>query len=161
MGLRYRSVQQSGFFFITTSTLGLIRRFTHPIDFEMLENNIEFYRQREKAAISSYVIMPNHFHLTIFIPEKASISNFMRDLKRRTAREYFELYNMPYGRLWENRFDDLSLFTDHAYKIKLNYIHMNPVKAGLVEKPEDWIYSSTRLYMFGEKRIIKISAIEI
>jgi putative transposase len=134
-------------------------RFSSPKDFEMLEFNIEFYRKRENADIYAYVLMPSHLHLIISIPEIKSISNFMRDLKRRTAREYFELYNLPSGRLWEDRFDDVGLYSEKSFFTKLNYIHQNPVRAGLVEKPEDWPYSSARFYMFEEKRTINVISV--
>jgi putative transposase len=160
MGLRYRSINPAGCFFATTSVLGRVKRFNSTKDYEMIETNIEFYRKRECADIFAYVLMPSHFHLIISIPENKSISNFMRDLKRRTAREYFESYNLPNGRLWEGRFDDVTLYSEKNFLTKLNYIHLNPVKAGLVEKPEDWLYSSARFYMFDEIRIINLTAIE-
>jgi putative transposase len=159
MGLRYRSINPTGCFFITTSTQGREKRFDSVKDYEMLEYNIEFYRKRENADIFAYVLMPSHLHLIISIPEAKSISSFMRDLKRRTAREYFGLYNLPNGKLWEDRFDDVGLFSEKEFFIKLNYIHQNPAKAGLVEKPEDWQYSSARFYMFEEKRVINVTAV--
>jgi putative transposase len=161
MGLRFRSINPTGCFFITTSALNRVKRFDRLIDYEMLERNIEFYRQRDKAIIFAYVLMPSHFHLIISIPEDKSISNFMRDLKRRTAREYFGLYDLPSGRLWENRFDDVVLSSEKALLTKLNYIHQNPARSGLVEKAEDWPYSSARFYMFEEKRIVNVTAIEL
>jgi putative transposase len=161
MGLRFRSINPSGCFFVTTSVLGRVKRFDSAQDYEMLEINIEFYRKREDADIFAYVLMPSHLHLIISIPEKRSISNFMRDFKRRTVTEYYKLYNMARARLWENRFDDVGLFSYKVFFAKLNYIHQNPVKAGLADKPEDWPYSSARFYMFDEKGIINLTAMEL
>lgn len=146
---------------MTTSVLGRVVRFDRAKDYEMLEANIEFYRKRDSASIYAYVLMPTHFHLIIGIPAKGSLSDFMRDLKRRTAREYFELYDMPAGRLWENRFDDVNLHSEEMFITKFNYIHMNPVKAGLVEKPEDWPYSSAGYYSVGKPSRVIISNIEL
>lgn len=126
----------------------------------MLERNIEFYRNREKANIFAYVIMPNHIHMIINIPEGGSISNFMRDFKHMTAREYNQMRSLRSGRLWQARFDDVGLITKEVALIKLNYIHQNPVRAGLVENIEDWKYSSVRFYMLGEKGVITITGME-
>lgn len=97
MGLRNRAIQPNGCFFISSSCLACIKRFNNAPEYEMLEYNIEYYRKREQALIFAYVLMPSHFHLIISIPEKGSISNYMRDLKRRTAGEYGELCKLPNG----------------------------------------------------------------
>lgn len=160
MGLRHRSSFPSGAFFVTTSTRDRGIYFGTDSDYEMVEENIEFYRSREEALIFGYVIMPNHFHLIISFPEHSSISNFMRDFKRMTAREFYRMRNMKTGNLWQERFDDVRLETKEVGLIKLNYIHLNPVRAGLVENVGDWKYSSARFYLHGEKGKITITGME-
>jgi putative transposase len=107
---------------------------------------IELYRIRDKADIHAFVIMPNHFHLLIGIPEGSSISSYMRDLKKRIAYEYFKVFNLSPVKFWQGRFDCFDITSEETYNTKLNYIHYNPVKKGLVERPEDWEYSSARFY---------------
>ena len=160
MGLRNRSNFPSGTFYVTTSTLDRNIYFTDNSDFEMIERNIEFYRARDKATIFGYVVMSNHLHMIVDIPQGNSISNFMRDFKRMTAKEFYGIRNMKSGHLWQDRFDDLCLISKEVALTKLNYIHQNPVRAGLVEKAEDWIYSSARCYLYNEKRIITVTGIE-
>jgi putative transposase len=91
MPLRHRSVQPSGLFFATTSTAGMVNRFSVEIQYCIALENIEFYRKRDQALVLGYVVMPNHFHLLISIPDGGSISSFMRDLKKRIAFEYYKL----------------------------------------------------------------------
>jgi putative transposase len=157
MTLRNHSIQKFGVFFITTSVIQHQELFKTSQDFELIERNIEFYRARDKAKVYAFVIMPHHLHIIIDIPSAKSISDFMRDFKRQTSREFFKSINQETGRLWQEKFDDLDLITYQVLLTKLNYIHMNPVRAGLVNEPEDWPYSSARYYLNGETRIIQIS----
>ena len=54
-------------------------------------------------------------------------------------------------KIWEDRFDDLYITQERTFWTKFNYIHNNPIKAGLVEKPEDYPYSSAKNYYLGTK----------
>ncbi len=56
----------------------------------------------------------------------------------------------------EARFDDLIIQTESQLKIKMEYIHNNPVKAGLVQKAEDWMYSSAADWLTSGSGLIKI-----
>ena len=57
-------------------------------------------------------------------------------------------------KFWMQRFDDEVIRNREMFLTKLRYIHNNPVKAGLVENPEDYKYSSARNYMFGDHSVI-------
>jgi len=118
---------------------------------------IELYRIRDDALIHAYVIMPNHFHLLISIRQGNSISAYMRDLKKMIAYEYYQMNRMQTVRFWHSRFDDFDIVNEDTYKVKLNYLHQNPVRAGLVKEPEEWAYSSARYYMRDEPGIITVS----
>ena len=54
------------------------------------------------------------------------------------------------------RFDDEVITTDEMLRVKVDYIHNNPVVAGLVEKPEDYLYSSARNYLVGDHSILQV-----
>jgi len=60
-------------------------------------------------------------------------------------------------KLWMDRFDDLVIEDEETLKIKIEYIHNNPVKAGFVDQPEQWEYSSARNYILGDHSLIEIS----
>jgi hypothetical protein len=60
-------------------------------------------------------------------------------------------------KLWMNRFDDLVIENDKTLQIKIEYIHNNPVKAGLVDQPEQWEYSSARNYILCDHSLISVS----
>ena len=161
MPLRHRDLQNSGTFFITTSTYNKIVRFRKNEDFEIVLNNIEFYRIRDNITIHGYVVMPNHLHLLLTIPESGSISSFVRDMKKRIAFEYFCDRNLKSHKFWQNRFDDVYIYSEDVFRIKLNYIHNNPVKAGFVKKPEDWKYSSANYYSTTKTYIVEVHSLEL
>jgi len=154
MPLRHRTLQKSGTFFITTSTYNKIRRFKSSKDYEIVLEKIEAYRLRDNAKIHGYVVMPNHLHLLLTIPESHSISSFMRDLKKRIAYEYLIENKLETQKLWQLRFDDVHIISEEIFAVKLNYIHYNPVKAGLVNEPRDWRYSSAGFYENGKQHIV-------
>jgi putative transposase len=93
----------------------------------------------------AYVIMPTHIHLILGSTDGGrSISKFMHSLKGR-IRETLQ----GKGKFWQDGFDDVILFSEEQFNVKLNYIHYNPVKAGLVNAPVDWIYSSYKNWNEG------------
>ena len=85
--------------------------------------------------------MPNHFHLLIRLdgggPE---LSAFMRNIKSLSCRLIFP----DQSSIWASRFDDVAVFSEEQFRVKLNYIHNNPVKAGLAMTAENYAYSSAR-----------------
>ena len=89
--------------------------------------------------------MPNHYHLLIYLRDK-DLSAAMH----RFTMSYTNAINRRYGRsgsLFEGRFQTRLVDSD-AYLLQLTrYIHLNPVKAGLVQRPEDWEFSSYQDYV--------------
>ena len=141
MPLRYRnSIKYPATFFITTSTYNRKPFPGYPECLLKIEN-ILFETANDKMIILiGYVIMPTHIHLIAGSNDGGpGISKFMHSFKGRVRRALI-------GRvkLWQDRFDDLLLKTEKQFRIKLDYVHHNPVKSLLVDKPEHWRYSSYR-----------------
>ncbi len=61
-------------------------------------------------------------------------------------------------KLWMKRFDDEVIRNEKMFWTKLKYIHYNPVKAGLADKPEDYKYSSARNYLLNDHSVIKVDS---
>jgi putative transposase len=85
-----------------------------------------------------FVVMPNHVHVLVSEPRNSALARAIQAIKVSVAKR------SPYRPLWQARYFDLNVYTDRKRIEKLNYIHWNPVKKGLVEKPEDWEWSSFR-----------------
>jgi putative transposase len=112
------------------------------VNFPVIEEII-FKAAREKSIrLMGYVLMPTHIHLISGSLEGGkSISKFMHSIKGRIREDL-----QGKGKFWQDRYDDLLLKSEKQFIIKLNYIHYNPVRAGLVENPEDWPYSSYKIW---------------
>ena len=126
---------------------------------------LEQVRRRYRFVVVGYVIMPEHFHLLIREPERGNPSIVMQVLKQRFARHLLTQWrkrNPPHqpclwkealdvGHVWQRRFYDFVVWSKHKQEEKLNYMHRNPVKRGLVLQPEQWPCSSFRHYAYNER----------
>ncbi len=64
------------------------------------------------------------------------------------------------NQIWQPSFYDFNIYSDKKLEQKVNYIHWNPVQAGLCANPEDWSWSSYRSYEFGEQGLLNIDSVE-
>jgi REP element-mobilizing transposase RayT len=96
--------------------------------------NLQLYR------LSAYVVMSNHVHTLIW--PKAFLDRITKSIKGYTARECNKLLGRTGEKFWQDEsFDHAVRNEDQFYRIK-SYIERNPVKAGMVESPGDWPWSS-------------------
>jgi putative transposase len=101
--------------------------------------------------VFGYVVMPEHVHMLLGEPGKDLLAVGLQALKISVSKRTKE---RPF---WQARYYDFNVFTKKKRIEKLNYIHWNPVKRGLVENPEDWLWSSYRYYQTGVQGRVKIS----
>jgi len=132
---------------------------------------LEQVRQRYSFVVVGYVVMPEHFHLLISEPEKGNPSVVIQALKLGVARRLLttsrkkkvsaqqaELWReSAHAHIWQARFYDYNVRSPHKRVEKLRYIHRNPVKWGLVEKPEQWLWSSFRAYAYQESGPVRVN----
>ncbi len=91
--------------------------------------------QSRGVMVGRYVILPDHIHLfAAFRRDTLKLSDWMKGLKRALARE-----NRG-GAIWQKGFFDHLMRSGESYSQKWNYVVLNPVRAGLVDRPEDWPY---------------------
>jgi len=94
--------------------------------------------------------MPEHVHLLVSEPADELLAVGLQALKISVAKRAGE---RPF---WQARYYDFNVFRAAKQDEKLRYMHANPVKRGLVEKPGDWPWSSCRYYQTGEQGRVKI-----
>jgi putative transposase len=99
-----------------------------------------------------YVVMPEHVHLLINEPARGALSTALQALKISVSRRSGE---HPF---WQARYFDFNVFSASKITEKLRYLHRNPVKRGLVERPEDWPWSSYCHYAFGAEGTVEIES---
>jgi len=111
------------------------------------------------VEIIAYCIMPTHIHFILTPLVENGISKFM-NLILQSYSKYFNLKHDRKGPLWEGRFKDILIDSDEYLLHLTRYIHLNPVTAKLVERAEDWEFSSYREFLNitdKDKKICKFS----
>ena len=176
MSLRHRNnLTECTHFFVTTTVVEFLNVFYDETACELLIKNIKYYQKKYNFVILGYVIMPSHFHWIVEVNKShGTISDIMRDIKKYSAwdimdyvskrkNEYDKVfiessnrYTDQKRKFWKPRFYDEVIRNEKMFWSKLHYIHNNPVKAGLVTKPEDFRYSSTRNYIFGDQSVLEV-----
>lgn len=102
-------------------------------------------RRRLPFVILSYCIMTNHVHLVIMV-DGAPLARIMQRLLTRFSIRYNRL-NGRVGHVFQRRYDARLCTSDDYLIALLRYVHRNPVKAGMVRRPEDWRWSSHLDYL--------------
>jgi putative transposase len=157
--------------FITTSCYRRLPLLGNPQYRDLLLEVIEQVRRRYHFVVLGYVIMPEHIHLLLGEPERGDPSKVMQAIKQGFARRILggqrvdhdllrgELWRaaLEKGHIWQARFYDFVVFTEKKRVEKLRYMHRNPVKRGLVSKPQQWNWSSYRHYADGERGIVMVN----
>jgi REP-associated tyrosine transposase len=110
-------------------------------ELDCFAQTISVRRKIHGFLVTAWVLLPDHWHAILYPHHPLTISEAMESIKvsstRRINRRRGEL-----GPLWQGRFFDRAVRTAKEYHETVEYIHLNPVKAGLVRRPEDWPWSS-------------------
>jgi putative transposase len=141
--------------FLTFSCYKRRPNFVHPQSRTTFETSLERVRRGYGLCVYGYVVMPEHIHLLVNEPEQNSLSRFMQSLKQSVARTLALRAADPF---WLERYYDFNVWSEHKFVEKLRYIHRNPVTRGLVERPEDWVWSSFLHYANGEVGRVEIES---
>ncbi len=177
MRSRYKIVEVEAPQFITCTIVGWLPVFTRAKYLEIITASLTFCRQQKGLRLHGYVILDNHLHLIV---SSDDLSQVLRDFKRHTAKEIqvvarqddkqwllkqFEFFKgvqkvKSRHQVWQEGFHPQAIATEDMLRQKLDYIHYNPVRAGLVDRPEDWRYSSARDYL-GQDGVLEIDVIEV
>lgn len=174
MSVRYKIRDQHGLNYCTLSICGWVDIFSRAVYRDIILDSWRYCAAHKGLQIWAYVIMPNHLHFIANTVPPFRLEDVLRDFKAHTARKMLEyvqdtaqpesrrewlLYLFEYfarGRkekqrfhVWQSDNHPIELYTEKVTLQKLRYIHENPVRAKLVEKPEEWIYSSASNYLSG------------
>lgn len=173
----YKIRDQAGLHFLTFTVVGWIDLFSRQLYRDIFLKNMDYCRREKNLSVGAYVIMSNHAHL-IWQSKSAQLSAAIRDFKSFCTKQFVRaiksenesrrewlLYMFRFFANRTNQNKEFKIWTgeNHPEEItsreflltKLNYIHQNPVRAGLVRNAEDYLYSSASNYMNG-KGLIEI-----
>lgn len=118
----------------------------------VFEHSLEQVRRRYVLRVYGYVVMPEHVHLLMSEPKRSSLDIAIQALKVSVSKR---LRQRPF---WLPRYYDFNVFSDKKRVEKLKYIHRNPVARGLVDRPQDWRWSSFRHYLTAEMGVVEIES---
>src|SRR5688572_30111799 len=160
--------------YLTFTVCGWIDLFTRKVYRDIVIDSLRFAQNNGQLILNAFVVMSNHVHLIARAndKQKKKLSDIIRDFKKYTHHERWPIIESDvesrrqwmlhqfnyYGKInpnneqkqiWVNNSHPEECYSDEFTKIKLNYIHENPVRAGIVKKAEDYVYSSASNYILG------------
>ena len=169
MSRKYKFHNPSAAYFVSFAVVNWVAIFTREVYFKVITDSLDFCRIHKGMVLYAYCIMPNHVHL-LFRDANENPSALLRDFKGFTSKkmitsimEYpnesrrewmLEIFkrageknsNVKEYQFWQQNNQPIELWSTRVIKQKFDYIHNNPVKAGLVTEPWEWQYSSARNY---------------
>jgi putative transposase len=153
MPSRLKRYQLTGdFHFLTLSCHDRCPYFASAAARDRFEHALEQTRRRCIFHVFGYVVMPEHVHLLVSEPKRATLARAIQALKTAVSKQSRQ---RPF---WQVRYYDFNVFTSAKRTEKLRYMHRNPVVRGLVARPEHWKWSSFRHYLTGESGIVEIES---
>jgi putative transposase len=119
-------------------------------DYERYLSFLERYSEEKETTILAYCLMPNHVHLLARPSEGKGLAKMMQGVTL-CYTQYFNRKRARSGRLWECRYHSAIIDGDRYLWAVSKYIENNPARAGIVKRPEDYVYSSAKAHLLGKK----------
>jgi len=154
-----RAKCEGGYYFFTVVTNGRIRLFLTPLGRDCLHEAFEFTRSRRPFESVAFCLLPNHLHCVWKLPEgDADFSTRWASIKGRFSRAFLgqggrqttpsaSRHRKGEAGLWQRRFWEHQIGDERDLQRHVDYVHYNPLKHGLVERLEDWPWSTYHRYL--------------
>jgi REP element-mobilizing transposase RayT len=164
----YQILDQEGLYYLTIKVVNSIDIFTRKRYRDIVIQSLKYCQKYKALEIYAYIVMSNHLHMVVR-SSTGNLSDTIGEFKSFTSKAILHAIETSEERrktwilplfahaatlhkrntnyqLWTHENRAIVLLSNKFITQKINYIHKNPVKAGIVEKPEDYIYSSARNY---------------
>ena len=181
MSTGYKIANQAAVYYLTFQIVRWIDIFTRKVYRDIIIDSLRYCQQNKGLEIFAFVVMSNHLHL-LLRSKTGKLSNTIHDFKSFTAKQIllaienenesrrewilnlFEFSAKSHKRnekfqIWTHENHAEEIFSNKFFSQKINYIHENPVRAGIVSHAEDYLYSSAVDYA-GGKGLIEICILE-
>jgi len=168
MSTGYQISEQNELHYVTFQVVRWIDIFTRQVYRDIVIDSLRYCQQNKGLEIYAFVVMSNHIHLLIR-SEIGKLSNTIKEFKSFTAKKILEAMNTESEsrrewmlnlfefsakqhkrnekyQVWTHENHAETVYSNQFMDVKIRYIHENPVRAGIVEKEEDYLYSSARNY---------------
>ena len=180
MSRKYKIRDQDQLYFVTFTVINWIDVFIRQRYRDIFLDSLRYCQQHKGLEVCAYCIMSSHVHLIIGRNSEPSLQGIIRDIKKFTSVKIIEAIidneresrkkwllwfferagkrnpsNTTY-QFWQNHSHPIELNTNSIVDQKLDYIHNNPVKAGIVLSPEDYLYSSAINYAGRAEKLLEV-----
>lgn len=173
---RYRIVEGVGLYYVTFTVVEWLPVFIEETACMIVTDSLNFCINRKYLRINAYVIMPTHLHAILFDqdfdPER--LKHTLDDMRKFTGRQLldYSASHLPkcfidifqkhaagdrQRRFWQPTQHPVGILSEKFWKQKMDYLHHNPCRKGLVLRPEDWRFSSARFWEKGQESDVKLS----
>ncbi len=128
--------------------------FTDALAKRTFEVALERVRRGFRLCVYGYVVMPEHVHLLLSEPQRATLADAIKSLKQGVSRRLIG----EAAHFWQARYYDFNVRDYPPHAEKLRYIRRNPVQRGLCQRPEDWEWSRLLQHANGYEGKIEIES---
>ncbi|MCP5188780.1 MAG: transposase [Pseudomonadales bacterium] len=165
MSRKYKFHEAEGLYFVTFATIGWVDALTRPKQKEILLESIRHCQREKGLRLSAWVVMSNHVHLVCQAAGPQTLPEIFRDLKKFTSRQLIASLQEPgesraewmlplfrqagaanpnnrHVQFWQQDNHPIVIQGEGDVPAKVDYIHDNPVKAGIVAEAHHYLYSS-------------------
>jgi len=168
-----------GLYFLTLQVVGWVDIFTRKVYRDIIIENLQYCQAHKGLRIFAFVVMSNHLHLVVQ-HEAGNLGGVIRDFKSFTSKKItgylndsvesrrnwlkmvFEYHGKfkdhQHFQVWTHDNHPEFLFSQSFIEQKITYIHNNPVRAGFVRHPEDYVYSSASNYA-GLDHVLEVECV--
>ena len=160
-------------YFVTWTAVDWLPLFAESGYRQIVLDSLNYLRTNKHTQLNAFVVMSSHVHAVLWPDDGINLSDITKDFKRFTSRKISKeaekqdakelLFHFKNSRK-ENRSQDVStyqvwqegshpeaIFSEKFARQKIDYIHLNPVRAGMVNPAQEWLYSGARAYFLGEE----------
>jgi putative transposase len=172
MGFTYKITDQQALHFVTATVVQWVDVFTRKDYTEILLDSLRHCQKNKGLCIYGWVVMSNHLHMIVSCKDGFDLSNVLRDFKKYTSTQIVNaiennvnesrknwllwlLKNKDEITFWQPGNHPEEVTSMDFFRQKINYIHNNPVRAGIVDKEEEYGYSSARDF-YGRKGLLEL-----
>ena len=183
MSTKYKFIDKDGIYFVSFATVSWVDVFTRPVYNEVFIDSVRYCQLNKGLCLHAWCLMSNHAHLVFSRSGQYSHSDILRDLKKFTSKKLIEaIENNPSEsrkewmlnifrnagqnkinnkdfQFWQQDNHPIELFSPSVTFQKIDYVHNNPVVAGIVSEADHYLHSSARDYL-GKKGILDVEILE-
>jgi putative transposase len=180
MSSKYKVYNNHLPYFITSTVVGWIDALSREEYKDIILESLRFCQGQKELRVHAWVIMNNHLHLIVSAGETYDLPSIIRDFKKFTSRNIISAIadnpresrkdwmmnqfrfaggnnnNNETYQFWQQEYHPIELDTSAKFEQRMNYLHENPVRAGIVWEPQHYKYSSAIDYYEQKQGLLSL-----